>query len=47
MIVIWILGCVWERGRNRISQKIDFFSLKIKFFYVFELFWCADIKNDF
>jgi hypothetical protein len=39
--------CVWECGANRVLKNFDFFFLKWNFFYVFKLFWYADVKNDF
>jgi len=40
--------CVWEYCAKHVLKTFEiFFYLKWKKFYVFILFWCADVKNNF
>jgi len=47
MLCLRALECIWKRGVNHIFFKFKLFLLKMIFFNVFRLFWCADVKNNF
>jgi len=39
---------VWERGANRVPLNFDFvFAKTFIYIYIFRLFWCTGIKNNF
>jgi len=43
----FVSKCAFRVCLHRVPKNFKFVLLKMNFFYIFKLFWCADAKNNF